>query len=213
MRLFYRRGTGRPLRVAWLLGELGVAYEAVAVSADDVRGAEHRARSPLGRVPALELDDNPSGSRGGTTMFDSTAIVLQLADLHPEAAMIGPLGSEERARAYQWSLTAMTELEPAAVGYLRADAGSDSAVASRERFQQSARAFADALAGRAFLIGDRLSVADIVLGGVLGVATHAQLMPDAAPDLAGYYAGLTARPAFRRALEATESLLASTTSG
>ncbi len=201
MKLFYRQNTGRPLRVAWLLRELGAGYEAVGVSSDGVQGPEHLERSPLGRVPAVELDD-------GTTLFDSTAIVLQIADLHPDGAMIGPLGSSERALAYQWSLTAMTELEPAAVAYLRADAGSEAAAAAHERFEQTAQVFTDALAGRSFLIGERLSVADIVTGGVLAVASFGGLLPDAAPGLIGYFDALKARPAYQQALRDTESLLA-----
>src|ERR1700745_3039888 len=97
MRLFYTPGTGRPFRVAWLLAEAGVDYDAVQVGWGGRGAAELRARSPagagapspLGRVPALELDD-------GTVLFDSTAILLQLADLYPEAGLVGPLGSQER---------------------------------------------------------------------------------------------------------------------
>jgi glutathione S-transferase len=45
-------------------------------------------------VPALELDD-------GTMMFESAAVCLQLADLHPEAQLIPPPGTAGRAHAYQ----------------------------------------------------------------------------------------------------------------
>jgi glutathione S-transferase len=91
MRLYYRAQTGRPLRVAWALEEIGVAYDPVALSADECRADAHLQRHPLGRVPALELD-------GGRVLFESTAIVLAIADLYPEAGLTGPLASALRDR-------------------------------------------------------------------------------------------------------------------
>jgi glutathione S-transferase len=88
-------------------------------------------RHPLGRVPALELDD-------GTVMFESAAICLQLADLHPDAGVIPPLGSAERALVYQWVLFGMAELEAPLYRWVR-EAGEDSSDSpSRERFAQAA---------------------------------------------------------------------------
>jgi hypothetical protein len=69
-------GTGRPMRVAWALEELRLDYETVAVSPEQCGAGEHLARHPLGRVPALELAD-------GQILFESTAIVLAIADMHP----------------------------------------------------------------------------------------------------------------------------------
>jgi glutathione S-transferase len=66
----------RSNRVLWLLEEIGRPYEMTRIPMEE-RGSEaHLARHPLGRVPALELDD-------GTLMFESAAICLQLADLAP----------------------------------------------------------------------------------------------------------------------------------
>lgn len=55
MRLYYRPGTGRPLRVAWALEELRLDYAPLPTSARQSAGEEHLKRHPLGRVPALEL--------------------------------------------------------------------------------------------------------------------------------------------------------------
>ena len=44
MRLYYRPCTGRPLRVAWALEEVGADYETVALSAEDCRDGSHRRR-------------------------------------------------------------------------------------------------------------------------------------------------------------------------
>lgn len=200
MKLFYTPNTGRPVRVAWLLEEIGEPYDTVCVARDERDSAEHRERQPLGRVPAVELDD-------GRTLFDSTALVFHLADLHPDSAIAGAPGSIERALAYQWSLTAISEMEVAVVAYVYRGERTDEGRGPRTRFTAVAQVFSDALAGREFLIDERLSVADIILGGTIGVAYYAQLMPDAAPGLVGYYQALAARPAFQRAAERTESLV------
>jgi glutathione S-transferase len=193
MRLFYTPGTGRPFRVAWLLAEAGVEYEAVEVGWDARDAPEHRARSPLGRVPAVQFDD-------GTILFDSTAILLQLADLLPDAGLIGPLGTPERGQAYQWSLTAMTEMEPTSIrwGLAKDESG-------REQYLRAAGVCAEALDGREFLVGERLGVADIVLAGVLLGAEHFGLFLDGPPRLVEYLGALRARPTFAVALQRTSS--------
>lgn len=129
------------MRAAWALHELGLDYEAVPLSSDECAGAEHLQRHPLGRVPALELDD-------GQVLFESTAIVLALADLYPDAGLIGPLGSRLRGEVYEWSIFAMTELErPALV------ARPGSPVTDQEFVAQNRRATEHALAAIADQVG------------------------------------------------------------
>ncbi len=96
------------MRVAWTLEELGLDYETVAVSAEQCVAGEYLARHPLGRVPALEL-------ASGQILFESTAVVLALADMQPEARLTGPPGSTLRGQVYEWSIFAMTELERTAL--------------------------------------------------------------------------------------------------
>jgi glutathione S-transferase len=201
MRLYYRAGTGRPLRVAWELEELGVAYEPTPLSGDECAGVEHLERHPLGRVPVLTLDD-------GATLFESTAIVLSVADMSPEAGLIGPLGSPLREQVYAWSIMAMTEMEPAAVNArFVSDVSDDYRAGQRRRFGAAATSLDEPLSEHEFLLGDALTAADIVVGGVLAVADHAGVL-DAAPDRVGaYFERLRARPAYARAAERTESLL------
>jgi len=75
LRLYYMPRT-RSSRVLWLLSEIDAPCELVKLAPEQRQSVEHLARHPLGRVPALELDD-------GTVVFESAAICLQLADLHP----------------------------------------------------------------------------------------------------------------------------------
>lgn len=183
-RLYYTPRT-RSSRVLWLLEEIGAPCELMKLAPEERKSTVHLARHPLGRVPALELDD-------GTVMFESAAICLQLADFHPDAGMIGPLGSTERALAYQWVLFGMTELEAPLYRWLRADS-EDSTL--REPFAQAAAALNSAVEGRDWLLGDQFTVADVICASVLGSA-HSRGLLGEWPGLKGYVERAEARPAF-----------------
>lgn len=194
MRLYHtpRTRSNRPL---WMLEELGRPYELALLTRDERQAAEHRTRHPLGRVPVLETDDG--------CVFESAAICLQLADLHPDAGLIAAVGTQARALHYQWSVYAMTELESPimdAARQLWASGEPNTAVveAARARFATAADAYGAALAGAPFIVGGAFSVADIIAGGVLGFARRAEIF-ELSPAIAAYVDGLEARPAFARA--------------
>jgi len=104
MRLYHREHAGRPIRVAWMLEELGEPYEITMMTREEAKGEEHRARHPLGRVPVLEDEEG--------FVFESAAICLHLADLNPDAGLAPAPGTHERALLYQWTIFAPAELEP-----------------------------------------------------------------------------------------------------
>jgi glutathione S-transferase len=186
-RLYYVPRT-RSSRVLWLLAEIGAPCELVKLAPDERKSPEHLARHPLGRVPALELDD-------GTVMFESAAICLQLADLNPDAGVIPPLGSSERALVYQWVLFGMTELEAPLFGWLSEKAQDGTESRARGRFAQAAGAFETALEGGDWILGDRFTVADVICASVLGSA-HSRDLLNEWPGLQAYVERCEARPAF-----------------
>ncbi len=190
-RLFFTPRT-RSNRVLWALNEIGAPFESTLVALEDRGSPEHRARHPLGRVPAFELDD-------GTVMFESAAICLQLGDLYPESGLLPPPGSSGRAVVYQWVMFGMTELEGPLYRWIRdmRDGVTDSPAAGR--FSEAAEAIAAALDGKTWLLGDQFTVADIVCVGVLGSAASRDLL-DPWPVLRDYVARGEARPAHAAAL-------------
>lgn len=190
-RIFYMPRT-RSSRVLWTLLEIGVPFEATRVEPQERRSPAHLARQPLGRVPALELDD-------GTVMFESAAIMLQLGDLHPESGLLPPAGSAERALVYQWMLFGMTELEATLYRFMRApqDAGPESGDA--RRFREAATAFAEALGDGPWILGERFTLADVVCVGVLGSGESRGLLAPW-PALSAYVARGEARPAHAAAV-------------
>ncbi len=187
-RLYQRVGAGRPPRVRWALEEAGVSYEYVVMDAEEGQGPKHAERHPLGRVPVLETDDG--------LLFESAALCLHIADSYPDANLIAPLGTRERAETYQWVFFAMTELEQAMLRILSARYRDDlEALASGERrMAKTAAALEEALAGNEYIVGNRFTIADVVLGGVLESARKYGTFPDSAPLLA-YLERLDERPA------------------
>jgi len=91
-RLYHREGAGRPPRVRWALEEAGAPYDFIVNGLGGGPREEHARRHPLVRVPVLETEEG--------TLFESAALCLHIADLHPEAELIPALGSHERATIY-----------------------------------------------------------------------------------------------------------------
>jgi len=196
-RLYQRTGAGRPPRVRWALEEAGAPYEYVVMTKEEGRSEEHAARHPLGRVPVLEGDGGP--------LFESAALCLHIADLYPAAELIPAPAAHARGEVYQWSFFAMTELEPAMLrAYTARHAAEQDADAVAEADARLAKAgdvVAAALDGHDYLVGDRFTIADVVLGGVLHSARTYELLPDS-PALNAYLARLDGREAKQRAYAA-----------
>jgi glutathione S-transferase len=195
MRL-YHQPRSRSARVLWLLEELGAPFDLTLISREDKQTPDYLRLHPLGRAPVIEEDGGP--------VFESAAICLHLADLYPEAALIAAPGSHERALHYQWSFFAMTELEAPLVDVARqlwSDDGKpdgDIVDAAHARFHRATTPVEAALEGRDFLVADRFSVADLLVGAVLAFARTAELA-ELPGGLVPYVDRLAERPARLRA--------------
>jgi glutathione S-transferase len=186
----------RSTRVLWLLEEIGEPFDLTVIAREAKQTPAYRALHPLGRSPALETDDGP--------VFESTALILHIADLHPEAGLIAPLGSYSRALQYQWCFFGMTEIESALMDIARQLWNEGEPVegvveAATRRFLKATDVVAGTLADRDYLVDDEFSVADVVVGSVLAFARTGEIteLPDGVVD---YVDRLEARPARQRAV-------------
>ena len=195
MKLYFVPRT-RSTRPRWMLEELGLPYELVRLDPNkgETRSDEHTNRHPLQHVPVLETRDG--------SVFESAAIVLHLADLHPEKKMLGAVGSHARALAYQWLFFAMTELEPPCIEFtLLKKAGKGDgpeATVMREKFSLAIRPLERRFSSGDYLIGDEFSAGDVVVGAVLSWAGMLGLVVDA-DNISAYLERIRARPAFKKA--------------
>ena len=190
MRLFHMPNSSSQ-RVLWLLEELGEPYELVILGdrASRVADREHMARHPLGRVPVLEDDEG--------TVFESGAICLYVADKYPQARLLPAAGTHERGLTYQWSFFAYTELQARAL-QVRLAGSPEAAEAPAKALREAVDAVDRAIDGKDFFVGDRFSVADLLVGSALSSARRFGGVE--LPAEAGrYLAALESRPAKQRA--------------
>jgi glutathione S-transferase len=186
--------------VLWLLEELGVPFDLTVMSREVKQTPAYRALHPLGRSPVLEEEGGP--------VFESGALILHLADQHVDAGLIAPLGSHERALQYQWCFFAMTDMESALVDISRQlwkDSGEpDSEIIERAtaRFVATTSVIETALASGEYLVGNAFSVADILVGSVLGFARTGEIT-ELPARVVPYVDRLEARPARQRAVAVT----------
>ena len=177
-----------------MLEEIGEPYELTIMNWEQGSSEEHRARHPLKRVPVVQTDDG--------YLFESAAICLHLADLYPDAGLIGELATYERALAYQWSIFAPAELEPPLIeAAIFGEADPERARKARGRFFRAADALAQRLDGREYLVERRFGVADVLVSTALSFAKRANFPEPFPPVLDAYLTRLFERPAYQRALE------------
>ena len=199
MRL-YHQPRSRSTRVLWLAEEAGAPIDVVVIARAEKGTEDYRKMHPLGRSPAYVEDGGP--------VFESAALILHLADRHPEAGLIAEPGSYERALQYQWAFFAMTELEAPLVDAARQMWKDSGEPTPRSRWlpssasSEGASVVVASLAGGDHLVGDGFSVADIIVGGVLSFARTAGIA-ELPPGLVPYVDGLEARPARQRAYTRT----------
>ena len=189
----YEFAPTRSIRARWALQELGVAFEPVTVNliAGENRRPEFLKINPAGKVPAL-VD-------GDVVLTESVAIVLYLAEKYADEGLL-PADLAARAQVNRWLLFAATELEQPLWRISRNTflypeeqrLPADVTIASRE-FKEMAAVLEAHMRGRQFVVGDRVSVADLVLAYTLDWADEQQLL-DGFPQLLAYMQRMYARP-------------------
>lgn len=150
--------------------------------------------SPLNQVPVLTLPD-------GRSMTESAAICILLAERHPEARLAPAVDAPARADFLRWMAFMSSVLYPAVLRFYyahryTADADGTKAV-KQAAVAEMDRGFAvldSALKDRDWLVGDRMSLADIYL--VMLVAWHPDIdtARTAWPDIERLWARLRDHP-------------------
>jgi glutathione S-transferase len=193
----FARGQVRDLRVRWALEEAGLPYKTRLLEQGDQDKPEYRALQPFGQVPILEDD--------GLVLFESGAIVLHIGE-RCEALL--PREAGARARATQWLIAALNSIEPFVMNVALIDlfyANEEWAKLRRpgavEFAQRRLSALSKSLAEKPFLDGDRFTAGDLMMSTVLRILKHTDLV-SRDPRLSAYVDRCTARPAFKRALDA-----------
>jgi glutathione S-transferase len=193
----FAQGLVRDLRVRWALEEADLPYRTRLLQLGDQDKADYRVLQPFGQVPIFEED--------GLVLFESGAIVLHIG---VRSELLLPKDAGGRARATQWLIAALNSIEPCVMNV----ATIDSLYANEEWAKlrrPGAVAFAlrrlsslaKSLGDKPYLDGNRFTAGDLMMTTVLRILRHTDMVTGD-KRLAAYVERCTARPAFRRALDA-----------
>lgn len=183
----------------------GAPYETVKMTLASVKSPEYLALNPNGTVPLL--------TDGDYVLSQNVAILPYLADLHPEAQLLGDGSLRGRADVMRWLGFLDSDLHPAFKPiYTPARFLPDSALAGA--LAQTARGNVRTLLGRVdksldgreWLTGRR-SVADPYLFVMLRWVVRLNIGLDGFANLSGFAERMYADPGVRAAIAAEECAL------
>jgi glutathione S-transferase len=193
----FAKGQVRDLRARWALEEAGLHYATRLLEQGDQAKPEYRALQPFGQVPILEED--------GLVLFETGAIVLYIGE---RSETLLPKDRGARARATQWVIAALNSIEPFVMNVAVIDlfyANEEWAKLRRpgavEFLQNRLSALSQSLGDKPYLDGDRFTAGDLMMTTVLRLLKHTDIVTSDR-RLASYVERCTARPAFKRALDA-----------
>jgi glutathione S-transferase len=193
LRVFGRTDSSNVQKVLWCLGELGQPFER-----EDYGGPFGRTREPAylrlnpnATVPTLLDDDIP--------IWESNTIVRYLAAKYG-AHTLYPEQTQRRAmveRWMDWQLWTMAGAFVPLLVALREKRPAEELAPLRARVAPLFAVLDGALAGRYYIEGSELTVADIALGPMIYRWYNAVDPREEMPHLRAWYDRLTQRPAYR----------------
>jgi len=193
----FARGQVRDLRARWALEEAGLQYVTRLLEQGEQDSPEYRELQPFGQVPILEED--------GHVLFESGAIVLQIGE---RSETLLPKDPAARARATQWLLAALNSIEPFVLNVALLDVFYSNEEWARLRrpgavafVEKRLAALSRSLGDKPFLDGERFTAGDLMMTTVLRILEYTDIVTSDT-RLAAYVERCTARPAFKRALDA-----------
>jgi len=186
----FAQGHVRDLRARWACEEIDLPYAERFIDVMNKPG-DFAKEQPFSQVPVL--DD------GGVHLFESGAILLHIA---AKDQRLLPADPQVRASAISWVFAAYSSVEPMISELVNIMLFAKDEEWAKLRRPSLETRIAARLAALESALGDRqwlagpFTIADVAMGSVL---REIETLPS---GLSAYRDRLTARPAFRRALEA-----------
>ena len=193
----YGPARSRASRSLWMAEEIGVPYEHI-----DFAGMEAEERdeiltavNPITKAPAIE--------DGGLKLFESMAINLYLAEKY--GGELWPDNELDRARTVQWSVFAMTEIEPPLVQlfleriiHTDGDRDEDNEAKALNDLVRPMKVLDTHLSQQDYLLGDEFSTADLNLASIFTLGQVARYDMAEYPNVASWADSCLGRPAYKR---------------
>jgi glutathione S-transferase len=191
----YHNPQSRSTTVHYMLHELGEPFEIVPI---DLKAGEHKKPeflkiNPMGKIPVLR--------DGDVIVTEAPAILTYLADTYPKAGLAPAIDAPERAAYLRWLFFYGSVFEPACVD-MAMKRETPASFAGWGKPEDALDTLAAGLKPGPWLLGDRFSAADVMLGsGVAFMLGFKVLLPR--PEFVDYAARIEARPA-RKAAKAAD---------
>lgn len=147
-----------------VINELGLDVELVKVDhakQTTEAGEDYKGVNPHGYVPALEFDD-------GNLLREGAAILQYLADQRPELGLAPANGTFERYKLQEMLGFLSTEIHKGFIPLLYARLAGSYIETARPKLEKRYVWINEHLADKAFLMGDRFTVADAYLFALTG---------------------------------------------
>jgi glutathione S-transferase len=193
----YGMSASRAFRSIWAADEIGLDYDHVPTSfRGDAQTEEYRQVNPNARIPAL-VD-------GDLHLFESMAINLYLGKKYGQHLLPGGIDGE--ARALQWSIWGISEIEPLQMQIVvqklfTPEEKQDQAVIARaiKGLARPLGVLNSALASQPYLLGDGFTLADLNLAGVMDLLATLQIDLSEWPNVQAWLARCYARDSYKHA--------------
>jgi glutathione S-transferase len=196
IKLFWAART-RAFRALWMLEEAGCAYERVPIDIESggKGNAEFLEVNPMAKVPAL---------RDGEVMLaESGAICAYIADRYPAAGLAPAIGDPRRGRYLHWLFFAGNCIEPAYAQKFT-NLQLPEGTAGWGSFDRVMNVLEAALAKGPWILGERFSAADVMIGADLFYGVERFKLITGKPAIEAYVQRCLARPAHKRAMAIDE---------
>jgi glutathione S-transferase len=203
--VFYTNPKSRGRITRWMLEEIGQPYTVETLDyATTMKAPAYLAINPMGKVPALR--------HGETVVTETSAICVYLADAFPQAGLAPPPGDRLRAPYYRWLFFTAGPVEAAATNKALGF------VAPPERepmmgygnIERVMKVLEEAVSKADFLVGDHFSAADLYVGSHIGFGMIFGTI-EQRPAFVRYWQRVSNRPAYLRAKELDDAMIAAQT--
>lgn len=191
----YHMVPSRSAVARWMLEEIGQPYDLHILSGKkgENRAPAYLAVNPMGKVPALK--------HGDAIITESAAICCYLADTFPDAGLNVPVGDVRRGPYLKWMFFGPSCFEPALLDHaFKRPEPVPRSTAGYGDYDTVLDVMAKAVEKGPFILGDKFTAADVVIGSGLRWGMLFKLVPERA-EFVSYVKRLEERPALRRATE------------
>ncbi|HBS34635.1 MAG TPA: glutathione S-transferase [Parvularcula sp.] len=173
----------------WMSEELGDVCTIKLVNLRKGEGRTHEFLkiNPMGKLPTL--------THKGVTVTEAAAICAYLADQFPERALAPASTDPQRGAYYRWMFFAPSCIEPMMLDKLGKVTRENAAAAGHGDYERVTASIAQALSNGPYILGEKFSAADVVMGSTLNFATMFGAIP-LEGAIKAYVERIKARPAF-----------------